>query len=263
MAVGKSIEKRNHIIGFQEEIADAQKQSKDAFFTWFDDAKNADDSFTSGAWDFAHHIAEPATRYVKDPAKKTVLEIGHGGGRVLSAASRYFKTACGVDIHKNNHLVANELAERGVNNVRLLETTNCNIDLPDESVDLVYSFIVLQHVEKIDIFKQYLAESYRVLKPGGIAILYFARYSRFSQNRPSRALFYFDDLLEPLLMPKGYLEIPARVNEVNLKVGRRYVSRLAKALGYKVRERLRSKKGVPNGIHIYGGQNGLVLEKIT
>ena len=65
------------------------------------------------------------------------------------------------DVHDNNNLVEDELKSppffkaRGISfNIRLLKKQyGREIPLGDATVDFIYSFIVLQHVEKIGIFE--------------------------------------------------------------------------------------------------------------
>ena len=117
------------------------------------------------------HIAQPAAAYLSMPEERVALEIGHGGGRILATASRSFKHVIGVDIHAHNDKVKDTLNKRGVHNIDLYQTDGKNIPVASNSVDLVYSFIVLQHVEKVSIFENYLHQAYRVLKPGGMATI--------------------------------------------------------------------------------------------
>lgn len=261
MATGKEIETRGHTVGFREEIAKAAASSDDDFFTWFDSARDAEAAFVRGGWDFIVHIALPASRFLSAPEDKVALEIGHGGGRIIAAASRCFKAVIGIDIHDNNEKVEHELKRRGVNNCRLLKTEGTGIPVEPESVDLVYSFIVLQHIEKMEVFEQYLRETYRVLKPDGIAVLYFGRKYVLSMNRASRFLYYIDRLAERFLLPGGFQELPARVNCTNLIVSLPHAKSLARRAGFEVLAGLVSKKGVPDGIERYGGQNGLVIRR--
>jgi ubiquinone/menaquinone biosynthesis C-methylase UbiE len=189
------------------------------------------------------------------------LEIGHGGGRILAAASRYFRDLIGIDIHENNEKVERELKIRGINNFRLIKTEGKDIPVDDNSIDCVYSFIVLQHVEKIGIFSNYLSEAHRILKPGGIAVLYFGRKYLFSMNRSSKALYFVDRFAEQILLPKGFKQMSARVNDTNLIVSLPHARTLAKRVGFKILSELVSRKNVPDGMSLYGGQNGLVMRK--
>ena len=261
MAIRKDIEKHSHIKGFKKEIDKASKISKHYFFTWFNEAKDINTSFIRGSWDFNLHIALPLAKFIKDPENKTILEIGHGGGRILAAASRSFKECIGIDIHEHNKLVENEFKKRGINNVKLILTDGTHIPIENNSIDVVYSFIVLQHVEKIEIFQNYLRETYRVLKPNGIAVLYFGRHQIVSKNKSLKLFYMLDCILERLFLPKGYVELPAPVNSTNLKVSLHYSKKLSSQIGFKILETLVSHKKVPNGINLLGGQHGLVLRK--
>ncbi len=189
------------------------------------------------------------------------MEIGHGGGRILAAASRHFNGVIGVDIHDHNQKVEDELKERGIGNFRLMKTDGKEMPVESDSVDLVYSFIVLQHVEKYDIFENYVKETFRVLKRNGIAILYFGRKCNLSKNRSSKVLYWIDRFTENILLPKGFQELPARVNETNLLVSLSHAKSLAKKVGFETLSDLVSHKKVPDGISLFGGQNGLVLRK--
>lgn len=262
MATGEKIETRGHIIGFREEIDSAARRGKDAFFTWFDSAQNTDVVFLRGQWDFMVHIGLPLSKYISNPEDKIALEIGHGGGRLLLAACRSFKKAIGIDVHNNNKLVEAELESRGVSNFELFKADGSTIPVEDSTVDIVYSFIVLQHVEKIDIFKRYLEETYRVLKPEGIAILYFGRKCFYSLNSNSYFNYLIDCFLERLLLGKGFEELPAKVNCKNLIISLRYAERLAKRCGFLTLKKCVSHKKVPDGISLYGGQHSLILKKL-
>lgn len=261
MAIGKEIEKRGHIVGFQEEITKAAAASDDVFFTWFDSAIDKDSAFAKGIRDFNLHIDKPSSKFISDTLDKTALEIGHGGGRILAAASGHFKNVIGVDIHEHNQKVEDELKKRGVSNFHLIKTNGNEIPLEDASVDLVYSFIVLQHVERIEIFEKYLKEAYRVLKPGGIAVIYFGRKKLLSVNRSLKILYLIDRVSEQFIMPKGFRELPAKVNVTNLIVTLSYAKALAKKIGFEILDDLVSYKEGPDGKKKIGGQNGLVLKK--
>ena len=198
---------------------------------------------------------------MKQASEKTVLDLGYGGARMLAAASRHFKKAIGVDIHDENSLVTEELKKRGIENIELIKSDGESIPVNDESIDLVYSFIVLQHVEKIEIFKKYFEETYRILKPNGLAVLYFGREYKYSMAKSSRLLYFIDRLYEYFKLRKGYRELPARVNTTNLNVSLGYAQKVAIGCGFKKMKVLVSRKDVPDGVNLYGGQNGLVLKK--
>lgn len=261
MATGHTIEKRNHITGFKEEISKVKGGSIQKFFTWFNEAKDIEETFIRGSWDFSFHIAYPASKYIKTPENLTALEIGHGGGRLAAAASRHFNKVYGVDIHNENKIVEKELEKRGCKNIELLQTNGSEIPLSNNSIDFVYTIIVLQHVEKIEIFENYISETFRVLKDNGVAVIYFGREARDSLNKPSKFLYLRDRILEYLRLKKGFIEIPSKVNEVNLKLTMMYAKKICRKYGFKIQEELVSRRKVPDGTLLYGGQHGLVIAK--
>jgi len=261
MEIGKDIERRGHVVGFREAIAAAAGQGEDYFFGWFDNGKDKESSFIRGHWDFMFHVALPMAPYMANPEDKVALEIGHGGGRLLAAASRSFRQVIGTDIHNHNAQVDEALRERGVCNSLLFRTDGATLPVPSNAIDCVYSFIVLQHVEKLSVFKRYLEETYRILKPEGVAVLYFGRKYGWSFNRSSRWLYLADRFTERFRLRRGFEELPARVNGTNLKVSLSYASALAGSTGFSVMQTLVSRRRVPDGIARYGGQNGLVLRK--
>lgn len=261
MGRGDTVETRSHVTGFREEISKAAERGADAFFTWFDNAADTNAAFVRGQEDFRVHIAEPAFQYLSAPSKLKALEIGYGGGRLLAAACRCFQTAVGVDIHPHRAMVAKELNKRGVTNFTLLETTGNQIPVDDASIDFVYSFIVLQHVEKVATFTAYVREASRTIRPGGVAVLYFGRRAVFSQGRSSRLLYLADRILEGLVLRGRYHEMPAVVNDINLIVSLAYASRVATQNGFQVLRRLVSRKNAPGGGRTYGAQHGLILRK--
>lgn len=261
MAVGATIETRGHTVGFREEIARAAAESPDRFFTWFDAAADTDAAFVRGQWDFALHIAATMAPFISRPEDKTVLEIGSGAGRLLAAAARSFRLAIGIDIHDQQGAVREELCRRGVSNATLLTGDGRTLPVPDASIDAVYSFIVFQHLERIETLRACLAETARVLKPGGVAVLYAGRSARFSLNSPSPLMLALDLIRERWKMRAGYEEVAAPVNYTNLRITRPFFVREAKRAGLTVRRTLVSRKKVPDGVLLFGGQHGVVVTR--
>ncbi|OHA26147.1 MAG: hypothetical protein A3D52_00490 [Candidatus Taylorbacteria bacterium RIFCSPHIGHO2_02_FULL_44_36] len=99
---------------------------------------------------------------------KKVLEIGCGIGRLTEFLADNFNEVFGIDISE-------EMIEHGKkrlankNNVRLAATDGLTFPFPDSNFDLVFSFIVFQHMPDIAIIRRNLKEIGRVLKPNGLA----------------------------------------------------------------------------------------------
>lgn len=251
----------SHIAGFRAEIRRAAEEGRDAFFTWFDRSSSADSALVRGAWDFALHIARPLAGRVTEPENKTVLEIGYGGGRLLASAARAFRRAVGVDVHDCRGIVCDELARLGVTNVELHCGDGRSFQISDASVDVVYSFIVLQHVEHLEIHRALVAETARVLRPGGWAVLYHARLSRLSAHTGSRLRLALDWLLEHTLLAGHHREYPVRINDINLRLSLPRARAEARRAGLRPVATYVSRRRVPDGFTRFGEQFGLVLRK--
>lgn len=106
----------------------------------------------------------------------SVLNIGCGVGRVERYLAPMVRELWAVD-------VSGEMLRRarqrlaGLSNVHLREIGNRDFLAAFEEgrFDLVFSFLVLQHLEKEDAFV-YLLEALRVLKPGGFLVTQFPNF---------------------------------------------------------------------------------------
>jgi len=95
-----------------------------------------------------------------------VLEIGCGVGRVGKILAPRCARWIGADISANMLAhAASRLA--GLPNVSLVELSRVGLgEIADRSVDLVYCTVVFMHLFEWDRYR-YVAEAFRVLKPGG------------------------------------------------------------------------------------------------
>lgn len=235
----------DHARAYADAIRTARTQGGDAFQNWFNESVSLEESIRRGYWDFSVHVLTAAVvERIRDPSSLTALEIGYGGGRLLNAAASYFGRVVGIDVHDELDAVGSFLASLSRDNVELLRTDGRTIPVPDESVDFVYSFIVLQHLPSIATLERYLAETRRVLRAGAVAQLY---YGRLSGRNPFRQ----------------FREIPdAQVNHVSLELAPRYASRLCRQSGFRVVGSGASHKNVPDGYpDVIGGQAYVTLVK--
>jgi ubiquinone/menaquinone biosynthesis C-methylase UbiE len=249
----------NHISGFKSEIDSAAGQKSSVFFNWFNESGgDIELNFIRGKCDFVYYFLLPLLARKLNLKNKTVLEIGYGGGRLLAEAATVFKKAIGIDVHSQKDLVLKELNSRGINNIELIQNNGREIPVQNDSVDVVYSLIVLQHVEKIEIFNNYLNEAYRVLRDGGYAILFYGRLHRRSINTRSRILYFIDRILDRA-SHKQYKEFAAEVNCTNLIVANKYVRGLCQRLGFEILQEGVSRK-IPDTA-MYGGQSYIIVRK--
>lgn len=103
--------------------------------------------------------------------RSRALDIGCGIGRLTRPLARRFARADGVDI--SAEMIDRALAhDRDGLDVQfhLVDGTG-TLPFTDRTFNLVFSYIVLQHVPTLELVSRYVAESMRVLEPGGLAIL--------------------------------------------------------------------------------------------
>ena len=99
------------------------------------------------------------------PNEMRILEIGCGAGRMTRALSMIFGEVHAVDV--SGEMVAKATARLAhLRNVRFVECDGYTLPVPDGSVGLVFSHIVLQHTPR-HVTRGYVAEAFRVLRPGG------------------------------------------------------------------------------------------------
>jgi glycosyltransferase involved in cell wall biosynthesis/ubiquinone/menaquinone biosynthesis C-methylase UbiE len=97
------------------------------------------------------------------------LDFGCGPGRLTQALAGHFREAHGVDIASSMIAKAQELNKYGE---RCIYHLNARPDLQlfaANTFDLVYSWLVLQHMPK-QLALGYIAEFARVTKPGGVMV---------------------------------------------------------------------------------------------
>jgi len=247
-------------IEISDAIGKARDKSDAAFQSWFNKSGDAEESFIRGAWDFAFYFASPAVcAVIKKPEEKRCLEIGYGGGRLLNASRNYFKYSYGVDIHPFHAEVRKELLKRApVEDFELFRLQTEVFPLASNSIDYAYSFIVIQHFYSASILKAYLGELGRVVKPGGVANLFFADLMKY----PEKGSTVF---LKALTGGCLELEIPpdATTAHNTLWVTRKWMARELKAAGFKPMGYASTYKGIPEGYgKRRGQQTGILAMKV-
>ena len=95
------------------------------------------------------------------------LEIGCGPGRLMKPLSRDFGEIHGVDVSDEMVRLARERL-RDIPHAHVHVATAGLPQFADDSFDIVYSYAVYQHIPSRDVVLEYMRETRRVLKPGGI-----------------------------------------------------------------------------------------------
>ncbi len=128
-------------------------------------------------WEFSLRFVTPTVRrLLPEPGDAVALELGCGEGRRLNAAARLFGRVIGVD---SPEMIDVALSQPGrAENVELVTREGLRLPVESGSVDFVFSFHGLTQFDSLDRFNAEVLEAARVLKPGGIAQLWFGRITR-------------------------------------------------------------------------------------
>lgn len=119
-----------------------------------------------------YHCGLIATKVIKSglnelPSTPQILEVGCGVGRLLKHFYSVYKyEVAGVDISPNMIERAKEYLASTIQFPELY-VADGTIPISDSSVDLVYSFLVFQHIQTTSEVRKYIDEAVRVLRPGG------------------------------------------------------------------------------------------------
>jgi SAM-dependent methyltransferase len=152
-----------------------ERAQSDAFHYICSERKDWDleSFFQSGDDDYIRLVAPVLTKLGFAAERKEMLEVGCGVGRVTRSFARRFAKVTALDI-------STEMLERG----RKLNKDFHNIfwvqgngptfkDIPSNSLDFVFSYLVLQHFPTQVLVLQCVREMVRVLKPGGVFLFQF------------------------------------------------------------------------------------------
>jgi ubiquinone/menaquinone biosynthesis C-methylase UbiE len=133
-----------------------------------------------GAWDSEEFFATGAAeidavmRHADElghpQGRERALDFGCGLGRVTRPLAGHFDECVGVDISEGMVRGAQELNADVPGATFVVNAADDLGRFADQSFDLVYSVIVLQHVPDRGAIESYIAEFCRVLRPGGLAI---------------------------------------------------------------------------------------------
>jgi SAM-dependent methyltransferase len=97
------------------------------------------------------------------------IDFGCGAGRVTHPLSTYFDEVIGIDIAASMIEVARRM-HADVRGLTFIENRSTTLEgIASDSVDLVYSRLVLQHMHP-RYTRRYLTEFLRVLRPGGVLV---------------------------------------------------------------------------------------------
>jgi 2-polyprenyl-3-methyl-5-hydroxy-6-metoxy-1,4-benzoquinol methylase len=99
-----------------------------------------------------------------------VLDIGCGTGRLMRGMAPYFASVDGIDI--SDEMISKAKVDNAeIKNLSFHVGDGVSLDvISNQKYDLIYSFIVFQHIPNRKFIKNYFLNSYKHLKDGGFFI---------------------------------------------------------------------------------------------
>ncbi len=179
-----------------------ERAKKDAlhYIASWEKTWDPDRFFESGETDYRSLVQPTLGKLAFVPAERTMLEVGCGVGRMTRAFSARFGRVFALDISPEMLRKAKALHENATNIFWVQGDGSGLYMIRDESVDFVFSYIVLQHVPTKDLVLRYICEMLRVLKPDGAFQFQFNSRHEPTMNWKGRLAWgLIDRLREPVL----------------------------------------------------------------
>ena len=149
---------------------DRRAREDASYYVAFGRRQQTHEEFLSSAGDVLRSLREEYRRFPPetDFHKLTSLEIGCGPGRLMAALADDFGRLFGVDV--SGEMVARARENlKGIPHAEARQGNGADLDgFGDGSIDFCYSYAVFQHIPDKGVVRNYLSESCRVLKPGGV-----------------------------------------------------------------------------------------------
>ncbi len=137
------------------------------------------------------------------------LDFGCGVGRLTQALAPYFDEVHGVDIAPSMIELARRYNRHGHRCQYHLNGSGDLRTFADNSMNLICSYIVLQHLEPRYV-KKYIKELLRVLAPAGLLVFQLPSELSDAHNARRRLIIGLRTLIKPLL-PAAVLNLYRRV----------------------------------------------------
>ncbi len=165
-----------------------ERARKDAFHyiaSWRKDW-DPESFFQSGEEDYQRFVAPVFDRCHLEPEGKPMLELGCGAGRMTRSFAQRFSRVIAFDISGEMLRHAQALYPEAANIVWTLGNGTDLSSIGDQTVDFVFSYIVLQHMPTPEFALRYIREMIRVLKLDGIFLFQFNSAHKVTMNWKGR-----------------------------------------------------------------------------
>lgn len=132
------------------------------------------ESFLASGEDDVERLVVPVlSRCSLSAGGKRMLELGCGAGRMTHSFARRFEKVYAFDISCEMLSRARQI-HTGQNNILWLLSNGADLAcVSSDSMDFVFSYLVLQHLPEEALALEYVREMLRVLQPGGAFLFQF------------------------------------------------------------------------------------------
>jgi len=127
----------------------------------------------SGEGDFERLVIPVLTRCGLPTTGKRMLELGCGAGRMTASFAKRFERVCALDLSHEMLSRARRMHAEQKNILWLLSNGADLSCVASDSMDFVFSYLVLQHLPEEELALRYIREMLRVLRPGGVFLFQF------------------------------------------------------------------------------------------
>jgi len=167
-----------NIFHSEEDISDAKDKwnrlaKEDASYYIFTDKEISSSKHLfrgAGLRDVDTYFAQDTfiKEYLSKKKEIHAVEIGCGIGRLSEHVAPYVQSLIGTDISEEMIAQARKRLS-AIQNIRFESTDGLHVPVSDDSIDIVFSFIVFQHMSSVAVVKNNIEEIARILCKGGIA----------------------------------------------------------------------------------------------
>jgi ubiquinone/menaquinone biosynthesis C-methylase UbiE len=151
--------------------------------------------FESGEQDYVRLVHPILQKLQFDPAAKSMAELGCGAGRMTRSFAQRFRSVLALDISEEMQSRAKTYLQSFENIRWLLSDGQTLSGVQSNSVDFVFSYLVLQHMPEKQVVCNAIREMMRILHPSGAFLFQFNGSDRPTMNWRGRAVSGFLDCM--------------------------------------------------------------------
>ncbi|OGH18281.1 MAG: hypothetical protein A2868_01530 [Candidatus Levybacteria bacterium RIFCSPHIGHO2_01_FULL_40_15b] len=176
----------------------AQKNAKKYIDATFGDDITEEQFRKHGKEEYTNHIALDKIL----TSRETIVDWGSGIGRLTEFMSNDFKKAIALDISQTMIEKGKQRLQK--ENVEFVKFDGWTVPIQNDSIDIVFAFLVFQHCKSRGMVEASYEEIYRILKKGGIFKVLMTNKERESLSRWWAGVSYSPEEINNIYKPIGF-----------------------------------------------------------